>query len=218
MLAYDDRRTVDALRQLLHQAENPERPIALWIGAGASAWSNYPLWGALAADMHRDFSRFNGTYPKQKCVDLLQSQAFPAIFQICRDLDRQRYFRLLAQAFAAHPATPVYERFINTLRELVPLQIITTNVDELLEQHLPTATLIQQSDFERCVTMLHTRTSFIAKLHGSISSINSTVFTTQDYEELTKNESYLTLTSHLFRTCTVVFIGTSLADNYLIDL
>ena len=58
--------------------------------------------------------------------------------------------------------------------------------------------------------------SFICKLHGSISSIENTVFTTEDYLELERDASYLSLMEHIFADAVVVFIGYGLKDEYVL--
>jgi SIR2-like domain len=106
---------------------------------------------------------------------------------------------------------------LHLLSSFKPLHVLTTNVDEALEQHIPSATIVQRSDFERCVPLLHQRKSFTCKLHGSISSIEQTVFTTEDYLTLEKDPSYLPLVKHVFAEATIIFIGYGLKDEYVLN-
>jgi hypothetical protein len=124
----------------------------------------------------------------------------------------------LAALFSLRTPTPVYEHFWGILKASKPLQVVTTNVDEMLERYSAASETVQSSDLERCLTLLSAGTSFVAKLHGSISSVDSTVFATTDYERLLASPTYLTTLHVLFAQATVVFIGYSLRDRYVLDL
>lgn len=70
----------------------------------------------------------------------------------------------------------------------------------------------------RALSLIASKGQFIGKLHGSISSVRSTVFTTRDYEVLVGDEAFREVLRTLLTTCSVVFIGYSLRDQYLLDL
>jgi SIR2-like domain/SEC-C motif len=55
-------------------------------------------------------------------------------------------------------------------------------------------------------------------MHGSVSSVRSTVFATSDYLALTTDTSYLQPLKYIFAGCTVVFLGYSIRDDYVIRL
>ncbi len=116
------------------------------------------------------------------------------------------------------PETVLYTRFTEALGRTTPLQVLTTNIDEALEQRFPSAGVYQRSDISACVEQLQARRSFIAKLHGSRSAIEGAVFTSDDYEKLRSDSGYLNTLKHIFALGTVVFLGYSVSDQYLIDL
>jgi len=97
------------------------------------------------------------------------------------------------------------------------LHILTTNVDETLEKQLPSVETIQLTDIERSANFLQQHVPFICKLHGTSSAIRSTVFATSEYFELSKNEQFLWTLQTIFATGSVVFIGYSLSDEYVIE-
>ncbi|GAG17581.1 unnamed protein product, partial [marine sediment metagenome] len=101
--------------------------------------------------------------------------------------------------------------------DIQPCFILTTNVDESLENNIPGVTVVQRSDIERCIHLLRKQQSFVGKLHGSISSIKTTVFTSDDYTTLIGESQYLNLLKHIFGETTVVFLGYSLGDQYVLD-
>lgn len=76
---------------------------------------------------------------------------------------------------------PVYSRMVRAQQSIEPLHILTTNVDELLEHQLPDAITVQGSDIERISILLQDRKSFICKLHGTSSAVESMVFTKTGY-------------------------------------
>jgi len=96
------------------------------------------------------------------------------------------------------------------------LHILTTNIDEALDKGLKCIT-IQRSDIERLPDLVNARTSFLCKLHGTISSVETTVFTEDEYAALLGTKPYLKTIEQLFSTACVIFIGYGLRDKYVLD-
>ncbi len=96
--------------------------------------------------------------------------------------------------------------------------MVTTNVDETLERSLPASAAVQRSDLERCLDLVSAGQPFIAKLHGSVSSVESTIFTTADYQQIVGNPIYIRTLQILFAQATVLFVGYSLRDEYVLAL
>jgi hypothetical protein len=218
MLNADDQATFLSVRELIRVVRDSKRPLVFWIGAGTSKWLGYALWKEFALDLRREFSKFAAGFDNLKALKLIDANLFPRFFQQCRDLDRARYYRFLSNAFLPRAETPLYKRFADTLAAISPLRILTTNIDEALEQRLPDASVYQRSDFSGCIEQLESGKSFIAKLHGSRSAIESAVFTHDDYESLKADTSFINTLKHLFAVGTVVFLGYSVTDEYLIDI
>lgn len=213
----NDTETTQAMALLYEELQAAKRPLVIWIGAGASAWANYPLWQTLTSEMHADFSRHVRGYEKSNAADSLEIGDFPAVFEFMRLADAQRYRAMLVSAFSTRPVGPHFKAFIELLETINPLHIVTTNVDEELERNLPTATLVQRSDIERATYLLHKRESFICKLHGSISAVDSMVFATSDYKKLEMDESYLGFLQSVLADSNVVFLGYGVRDEYVIN-
>jgi hypothetical protein len=214
----NDRETYAALAALTAVAEDGRRPIIFWIGAGASAWAGYPLWQELASQMHTRFTREAIQYDRSEATIELTEDRFSDLFERMRLSDQPMYFKMLVQAFSPMPTKPVYSRMVRALQSIEPLNILTTNVDEVLEHQLPDAIIVQNSDIERISTLLQDRKSFICKLHGTSSTVGTMVFAKTDYERLKKDHAYLLALRGLFSTATVIFLGYSLRDDYLIQL
>ncbi len=213
-----DAETYAALQALTESAEKMSRPIVFWIGAGASAWAGFPLWNDLTSRMHSQFSRTISAYDKHAAAKALSEGKFPTVFQKMKDANRATYYRELAQTFGPFTENPVYARMLRSLEKTQPLHILTTNVDEALERSLSSAVTVQGSDIERINTLVQSGQSFVCKLHGTSSAVESMVFSDDEYAKVTSNETYLSSIRELFSVATVVFIGYSLRDDYLIKL
>jgi hypothetical protein len=220
MLNANDGSTFLVLRELRKVIQESARPVVLWVGAGASKWLGYPLWIDLARDLRKEFFTLVSGFNNAKALSLIDSHAnrLPEFFQLCKDLDEARYYRFLSEAFLPRPESLLYRRFIDALGKIAPLSIVTTNIDEALEQTLPQVPVYQRSDLTGCVAKLQAGASFIGKLHGSRSSIESAVFTSKDYEKVKTDPSYIGVLRHLFSVGTVIFLGYGVGDQYLIDL
>jgi len=218
MLDATDQATFLAIRELKRSIQKSGKPLVLWIGAGASKWLGFPLWKEVALDLRKDFFKYVATFDNPGALKLIDASSFPGFFQQCRDLDQARYYRLLSDTFLPRPDTAQYRRFTEALGKIAPLHILTTNVDESIEQRFPGAAVFQRSDIGGCLRQLQDGTSFVAKLHGSRSAIEGTVFTDEDYEKLKADTGYVNTLKVIFATTTVVFLGYSVSDQYLVDL
>jgi hypothetical protein len=213
-----DSQTYDNLKKLWGLCRESKKPVIVWVGAGVSSWLGYERWPELANRFHRSFLRSESSYPRTKATKELEEGEYAAVFQRCRDTNSQRYLRLLAESFQPRPLTAVYGRFLSSVSSLERCTILTTNVDEMLERSLPEFGLVQRSDLAQSLSALTSGTRLIGKLHGSISSVQSAVFATQDYSTLLIEPGYIDTLRSLLTVASVVFIGYSLRDQYLFDL
>ncbi len=216
MLNSGDPGTIPAIRALRDLATDKTKPIVLWYGAGVSRWCGYLGWKDLADSLHSKFLRVAGSYDKALAASLLAGKNFPEFFRVCRNLSPQLFNSALVGAFGPPRSTPVYQRFLDLTNKIKPLHVITTNVDEALEKGLPGAVTVQRSDFERTQNLIQNGSTFVSKPHGTIGSVETTVFTSDDYNELVLNGSFIELIERIFSDSIVVFIGYGLGDEYLI--
>ena len=215
MLDGNDSQIFYSLGRLRDIVVEATKPLVFWVGAGASKWSGYPSWYEVASQLHSLFAKRESRYDRATGSQLI-GKDLPEVFSRCRSANSALYYQLLADSFLPRKDTPIYRSFLDALSSNDPLYILTTNVDEALEQHLPNTTIVQRTDFERCVSLIQRGQSFVCKLHGSISMVQSMVFATEDYAELTRDNTYLSLLKHIFAETTVVFIGYGLKDEYVI--
>ena len=166
--------------------------------------------------MHSDFSRTESRYDSVQGADQLENGHLQELFQTLSDANSTRYLAALATQFQPKSVTPVFQRFIQTLSSIQPLALLTTNIDEAIERRVPKVALLQRSDFEAVPDLLSRQSPFICKLHGSVSSIGTAVFTTRDYESLVADSSYLKLLKEVFSNANVLFFGYSVRDEYVL--
>lgn len=164
------------------------------------------------------FARNIPDFPNDLAESRIASKAYPELFQVCRDLDITLFNSTLLKQFNAPAISPLYAQFIERLRRITPGRIVTTNVDLCLEQLLGPIDVIERTDVERCRGCILADTPFVAKLHGSISSIGSTVLTSRDYQLLVSSTSYIAAIKDIFSSAVVLFLGYGLQDEYVLKL
>lgn len=218
MLDVRDESTYFAIKELKRIVANPSKPLVFWVGAGASKWLGYPLWKEFAKELRKEFAGYVAGFDDVAARRLIADGDYPAFFQVCRGIDRPRYYRFLSAAFLPKDDTVIYRRFVEELGKLAPLYILTTNIDESIEQHFPDLAVFQRSDVTGCLNCLQDGRPCIGKLHGSRSAIESAVFTTEDYRQLTADAGYVNTLRTVFTIANVIFLGYSVRDKYLLDL
>ena len=217
MLNADDSYTPASLYRL-REVVCQGRPTVLWIGAGASRWAGLLSWHDSARKMSKVFGKSVPGFPDERSKALILSKDYPAVFQLCKEADRKLYNRILLEQLRCPKIEHIYEQFILRLKDITPLQIVTTNVDLCLEQQLGPIDVIEKADLERCSEEIQKRAPFIAKLHGSISAVQSIVFATDDYKNLVEDVQHLAAIKSIFSLASVIFLGYSVQDEYVIKL
>lgn len=210
--------SVKALYELLEDMPSTDKPILIWVGAGASAWCGFKRWGDLAEYLHNSFKRCEGKYDASIGSASLLIQDYPAVFQLLKTANPQRYAKMITSELSVIPPSPLFLRFCNALNKVTPVCVLTTNIDEMLEKHLQETSTVGRNDLARAREMLISRKPFVCKLHGSVSDIDSIIFTTDDYANLVNDDAYLSQLSAILGNCHVVFIGYGLRDEYLTSL
>jgi hypothetical protein len=218
MLNADDPDTRISLNLLRKTVIADGKPLVLWLGAGVSVWAGLLQWKELARQLHRNFSLQSVNYPKEKAKLALQEARYPEVFQMCRRSDLGMYNSQLAELLHADSVPKRYLDFVAKIQSAGCRYLITTNADELLEQNLPSVNVLQRSNLERYVSLFQSKKSCLAKLHGSTSSIESLVFTTDDYEEIQDDANYARSLQEIFSFSSVLFLGYGLRDEYVIKL
>ena len=215
MLDSSNSETFPAISELCEIAAHRKRPLVFWIGAGTSRWAGLPSWADFTANLHKEFVRKEPSYDRATASGALEKQDFPSVFGLCQRSSRQRYNKFMLEALTSGTPTAIYKRFIDAITRIEPASLITTNTDELLEQRIA-AHVVMSSDFEIVPQFLAEKKSFIAKLHGSVSQIDSLTFTDAEYANLLSEKSLINALTRVFEISTVVFIGYGLRDDYVL--
>jgi hypothetical protein len=218
MLDDNDKVTFLALSELVDLKAKAVRPIVFWIGAGASRWAHLPGWADLADAMRSQFRKYEAKFANQDAAVLCEKRCFPEFFGLCKQTSETRYNSILAAELRIpQKPRPVYERFINALKKSNPSGVLTTNVDELLEQNLMWPT-VNSANLERVPAMLREQPGFVAKLHGSVSDMTSLVFTQSEYERVTADPSFQNVLRRVFQEAHVVFFGYGITDKHVLQM
>jgi hypothetical protein len=217
MFDTSDSSTQKAILELFELRQN-SKPVILWIGAGASCWAGCPTWNELAERMHSRFLKLESAYDSTSGLEALTTQALPTIFSLCKDVNKGRYLDMLSTELRVRDVTPVYARFISLLQQIDSLAILTTNIDESLEANLGAVQSFQRSNIEFANRALTARTPFVLKLHGTASAIENSVWTDEDYACIAADASFIEKLKQMLASATVVFIGYSLRDEYILNI
>jgi len=217
MLCSGDQYTSASLFRL-EKVTRGGRPIVFWIGAGASRWAGLPSWHDSARKMRKLFAANVPNFPDATAESHIASEAYPDLFEMCKEVDLALFNSALVDQFSSPELGPVYRQLINGLKEIAPLQVVTTNVDLCLEQCLGPIDVIERGDLERCSGSILSGSPFIGKLHGSVSAIRSVVFAESDYAEITSYSEYMAAVKSLFSLASVVFLGYGLRDRHILKL
>ena len=218
MLNSDDIETPASLNQLRRVLSEAQRPLVIWLGAGVSKWAGYPSWKELTRSVHKVFIKESSGYPVEEAKGLLRESRFPEVFQMCKLTDPRLYNRTLAENLQPRDPTVAYKNFIKKLQALRPLLLISSNVDLSLEQNITGLQVIERTNAELFVTNCLGRSESILKVHGSVSTVESMVFTTDDYESLLSDNSYCENIKTVFSISSILFLGYGLRDKYVLDL
>ncbi len=205
-----------ALNACVEATRDSRKSLFFWIGAGASAWCGLPLWSELAEKMYQRFQSQLKRDQREQAQSALESGRFPAFFSLCKAQDPQLYLRtIIHELRTPAEAPPVYTRFITEICATKPALIVTTNIDQCLEQHSALPSVLYE-DIEQVMRDTYAD-GCILKLHGCISATDSLIFTQEDYQRLIEHPGVLASLEQLFSSRTAIFIGCGMRDEYVIN-
>src|SRR5438874_902874 len=129
MFNADDPQTVASLARLCRLISKREKPILFWIGAGASRWADYPSWEDLARNIRRTFAKEAHNFDIVGATSALSSNDYPKVFEYCKNADEERYRLFLSESLSVRPPSHIYVTFVEKLKKINPLYLVTTNSD-----------------------------------------------------------------------------------------
>ncbi|MEQ1770455.1 MAG: SIR2 family protein [Devosia sp.] len=196
-----------------------EDRVAVLVGAGASAASGLPLWGALIDRMATE-AKDNRYITAQRATEYKKLAKSPDKYLMVASSLKEdfgsNFDALVEKIFLRpkHALAPVH----TSLAKLKRLQfVITTNYDTLLEKlfraidpDVAVCTYIEIGELQR---RLARREFFLLKAHGDAAKASSIILTDADYRALLYHRrAYQSLLSSMFTMYSIVFVGASLND------
>jgi len=192
------------------------RRCMLFAGSGLSVPAGYPTWSGLvdqlvaeAANAFPDKAASLKTFTKKEKDPLL-------VGEFARSkLGPQRYGNLLRTVFAK-PGKPQPSHDSIALTDY--RAVITTNYDKLIETVVTfkrgwTPPVFSFESMPSLGSALFEGLFFVFKLHGDISSPESIVLTSQDYDRLMLRSPFVrSFLQAVFLNFTLLFIGYSISD------
>jgi hypothetical protein len=188
----------------------------LFLGSGFSVAAGYPSWPQLVERLVHEAA---GAYPDKaaslKSYAATQRDPLLVAEYARNKLGAQRYGSLLRETLAK-PAKPqpAHEHIALTGYRA----IITTNYDKLIETVITfqrgwSPSVFNFDSLSSLGSALFEGQFFVLKLHGDISSPESIILTSQDYDRMILRSPYVrSFMQAIFLNFTLLFVGYSLSD------
>ncbi len=200
--------------------EIAEKRCVLFAGAGLSVSAGYPLWTSLIDRMiaycNKNYIDINEY--KDDLEALQRSGELISIAEYLRyKMGEYEFSNFMKSVFMK--SLDKIPKIHQEISKIPFSQIITTNYDKLFELQLPSVESKGINDLKDANEKIRRNQFFIFKIHGTIDNIDSIVLGKSDYSNLIYSQPlYLETLNLIFRTKTVLFLGYSLQDPYLLNL
>lgn len=201
--------------------------LILFVGSGVSVPFGLPTWDELLAKLAGDkWSKVNNTsIDSRKRADYILDHVFYGDRRGLIDRIRDIFYERFSDGFEALRKSDLLLSIMalaSVMSRNGPARIITTNYDTLIEEHLRLFGLRVHS------TDTHQMWNPVADVvcyhpHGIISqrsedSSNNIVLTSDEFDKISKDDSWHGLLSGLLQSHTVLFVGVSGDDSHLDSL
>lgn len=200
--------------------------VAIFLGAGVSAGVNTRVgrpirtWGEFLKETAQTVS---DKTVKAEVKDLVEKGDYLFACEILKDHLSDRWEPILKDEFEKIGEPSQLQRAILDLRSRV---VVTTNFDLFIESHWdganPKAThhlQVKNGISADCFSMFRDDQPYLIKLHGSINSPDSLIFSLSDYaSKASANWQYGAFIETLLCTYTILFVGFSMKDPAITNL
>ncbi len=188
--------------------------LVVFIGAGVSANSGYKLWDALIGDFNKEL----GYSSKTSGFSTDEMLKIPQYFY---NTNQERYIEIITQEYGR--AISKTNAIVDSVLELNPVHIVTTNFDLLIEKSIEDnhvfgntvhGSLGKYSIIRGDDDFIHaTKSNYLIKMHGDIDSIGNIVLKEEDYLQYSSTHALIeTFIKSLFVNNTFLFVGYGLGD------
>jgi len=200
----------DLPSQIIEAAEN--KNLAIFVGAGLSRFMGCSSWGALADNLLNKCETRGLLNNYEKTV-LSQSNDFKKTITICHHLLEEEDF--LEEMRKSLNDDKVGDENIDIYKNLFSLNglIITTNAD----RHIDQVYLSDNIVIENFTSSTPVDNDHLYKIHGSITDLNSLIFTVEGYLKRYTDSEYGKFLEEIFTKYTVLFLGYGMSEFGLMD-
>jgi hypothetical protein len=207
---------IDTVLQLepLTKAVKTQRCV-LFVGSGLSVGAGYKSWGALIQSLVDAAKQL--PHARTKGIEQFEeAKDFFTLAEFARAALGPNNYSTILRTELGRRATPTQAHI--ALASTRYRGVITTNYDRLLETVFTQVRGWAPSEFtpesvSALASALYNPEPFIFKLHGNISSPESIVLTSRDYDRLILHNPHVrSFLQAVFLNYTVLFVGYSLRD------
>ncbi len=201
----------------IHHAAFKDKLI-LFIGAGVSKNSGFQLWQDFVKTIDREINYTQADKIEDK---IYSSDELVKIPQYLYDNDVATYNHMITSEYGKE--VECENKIINTLLQLKPKHIITTNFDKLIEYSLQQTQMLDKpignnysiyTKVAKDSDMIGAdRSRFFIKMHGDTDNLEDLVLKEEDYLRYSESHSFIeTFIKTLFIDHTFLFVGYGVND------
>lgn len=195
----------------------------IWCGAGLSVSSGLPTWPLLILRMVQACAENGLSKSELEELNELQDSGYlDDVADFCRSfLGEPEYRELLRRVFEPGNLSSV---LCQKLLEIPFSAILTTNYDKLIEhavahRNSKIPPVLTNRDAPTLWRRLARKEFFILKVHGDIEQPETIVLSSKDYtDHVFGNLHFIAFLQHLLTAKSVLFIGTSFTEPYVLRL
>ncbi len=197
----------------------------VWCGAGLSVISGFPTWNELILHLVEACADNGLSEDELDELNKLQDSGYRNdVADFCRAfLGECQYREILHKLFSVTPASSS-SKIHQKLLDIKFSAILTTNYDKLIEVayahlHSKIPLVFTNHDTPSLWQRLARNEFFILKIHGDIDRPETIVLSSNDYtEHVFGNLPFIQLFHRLLTAKSVLFIGTSFTEPYILRL
>ncbi|MDL2218236.1 SIR2 family protein [Christensenellaceae bacterium OttesenSCG-928-M15] len=201
---------------LMIREANSRNKLIAFLGAGVSKNSGYSTWNDLVRDMDIQLN-YSG---ESNGRDSYTSDELLKIPQFLSTKNKAEYTQLLRKHFDWLPTTT--NPIVDTVLQIRPHHIITTNFDKLIEFSLALKgkDIVEKYSMKKYCPVYHDKDilnadgdNFLIKMHGDISQVEQMVLRERDYLDYSSEHPVLeNFIKTLLIDHTFLFVGYGLGD------
>lgn len=201
--------TADRITRFFHEAQKP----ILFTGAGVSAITGIPIWGALLGNL-AEWLRAKDPLTAQKMIELIAKydylRAAQYFFLSDNTTEKQKYSQLL------HELLPTKPGAIDELCSLPFGAAVTTNFDRTLFDGIAAKRGISAKDYRRGDNSFRQASFaeglYVCRLHGFVEDPETIVLTQAHFDELDRDTIYRDYIVNIFTKSNLLLVGFSFSD------